>query len=139
MSDSQRTYTVAIAGLGKRGTHHADALSKNPRFQLVGLCDIDAGRLEAARQTFGVPHGYSDAARMLGDTKPDVFVFCTLPQVRLDLIRAGVTAGTFLAQSERLPEQVWLPRLVPQTLLHAGAIAPACVMGVLMPRLPGGA
>ena len=35
---------------------------------------------------------------------------------------AGVTAGTYLAQSERLPEQVWLPRLVPQTLLHAGAI-----------------
>jgi general nucleoside transport system permease protein len=35
---------------------------------------------------------------------------------------AGVRAGTFLHQSERLPEQVWLPRLVPQTLLHAGAI-----------------
>jgi simple sugar transport system permease protein len=35
---------------------------------------------------------------------------------------AGVTAGTYLAQSERLPEQVWLPRLVPQTLLHAGAV-----------------
>jgi simple sugar transport system permease protein len=35
---------------------------------------------------------------------------------------AGITAGTYLAQSERLPEQVWLPRLVPQTLLHAGAI-----------------
>ena len=34
----------------------------------------------------------------------------------------GVKAGTFLAQSERLPEQVWLPRLVPQTLLHAGTI-----------------
>ena len=33
---------------------------------------------------------------------------------------AGVTAGTYLAQSERLPEQVWLPRLVPQTLLHTG-------------------
>ena len=35
---------------------------------------------------------------------------------------AGITAGTYLAQSERLPEQVWLPRLVPQTLLHSGAI-----------------
>src|SRR5512136_184293 len=35
---------------------------------------------------------------------------------------AGVRAGTFLHQSERLPEQVWLPRLIPQTLLHAGAI-----------------
>lgn len=35
---------------------------------------------------------------------------------------AGITAGTYLAQSERLPEQVWLPKLVPQTQLHAGAI-----------------
>jgi general nucleoside transport system permease protein len=30
--------------------------------------------------------------------------------------------GTFLAQSERLPESVWLPRLIPQTQLHTGAI-----------------
>src|SRR5512136_1833206 len=36
--------------------------------------------------------------------------------------RAGVTAGTFLPQSEQLPEAVWLPRLVPQSLLHTGAI-----------------
>ena len=35
---------------------------------------------------------------------------------------AGVKAGTFLAQSAQLPQQAWLPRLVPQTLLHAGAI-----------------
>jgi ABC-type uncharacterized transport system permease subunit len=35
---------------------------------------------------------------------------------------AGITAGTYLAQSERLPEQVWLAKLVPQTQLHAGAI-----------------
>ena len=35
---------------------------------------------------------------------------------------AGVAAGTFLAQSARLPKQAWLPRLVPQTLLHVGAI-----------------
>jgi simple sugar transport system permease protein len=33
---------------------------------------------------------------------------------------AGVTAGQYLAQSEKLPEQAWLMRLVPQTLLHAG-------------------
>ncbi len=35
---------------------------------------------------------------------------------------AGITAKTYLPQSERLPEQVWLGRLVPQTLLHSGAI-----------------
>lgn len=35
---------------------------------------------------------------------------------------AGVTSGTYLAQSERLPEQVWLARLIPQTLMHTGAL-----------------
>jgi ABC-type uncharacterized transport system permease subunit len=44
---------------------------------------------------------------------------------------AGVTAGTYLAQSERLPEQTWLPRLVPQTLLHAGAIV-AVVLAIVV-------
>ncbi len=44
---------------------------------------------------------------------------------------AGVTAGTYLAQSERLPQQVWLGRLVPQTLLHTGALI-AVALSVLV-------
>ncbi|MGZ8438513.1 MAG: ABC transporter permease [Candidatus Limnocylindrales bacterium] len=50
---------------------------------------------------------------------------------------AGVTAGQYLAQSEKLPEQVWLARLVPQTLLHAGifvALALAIVTYVFLWR-----
>lgn len=43
----------------------------------------------------------------------------------------GVAARTFLAQSAQLPHQVWLPRLVPRTLLHAGAIV-AVVLAVLV-------
>ncbi|HLF28310.1 MAG TPA: ABC transporter permease [Anaerolineae bacterium] len=39
--------------------------------------------------------------------------------------------GTFIAQSERLPEAAWLPRLVPQTLLHSGAIL-AVALAVLV-------
>jgi general nucleoside transport system permease protein len=42
----------------------------------------------------------------------------------------GVARGTYLAQSAQLPQAVWLPRLVPRTLLHAGAIV-AVVMAVL--------
>jgi simple sugar transport system permease protein len=34
----------------------------------------------------------------------------------------GIARGTFLAQSAQLPKQAWLARLVPQTLLHSGAI-----------------
>jgi general nucleoside transport system permease protein len=34
----------------------------------------------------------------------------------------AVASGTFLAQSERIPDALWLPRLIPQTLFNAGAI-----------------
>jgi simple sugar transport system permease protein len=42
-----------------------------------------------------------------------------------------ITAGTQIAQSAQLPEQVWLVRLVPRTLLHTGSIL-AVVMAVLV-------
>lgn len=43
----------------------------------------------------------------------------------------GVEAGQYLAQSERLPEHAWLVRLIPQTLLNAGAII-AVVLAVIV-------
>jgi len=98
---AEKVYTVAIAGMGKRGTHHAEAVARNPRLRLVGLCDIDPARLEAARQTFGVEYVSTDAAQMLQDTRPDVFMFCTLPQVRLPMIRAGVEAGVKMIAFEK--------------------------------------
>lgn len=42
-----------------------------------------------------------------------------------------IEAGTRIAQSALLPRSVWLTRLVPQTLLHAGAIL-AVVLAVLV-------
>jgi simple sugar transport system permease protein len=50
---------------------------------------------------------------------------------------AEVASGTFIAQSARLPQQVWLPRLVPRTQLHVGAIIAvvlACAVYVLLWR-----
>jgi predicted dehydrogenase len=98
---SGKTYTVAIAGMGKRGTHHAEAVSKNPRFKLVGFCDIDEARVDSAKKQFGVDYGSLDSARMLKDLKPDVFIFCTLPDLRLPLIRAGVESGAKLIAYEK--------------------------------------
>ena len=101
MSKAQKTYTVAIAGMGKRGMHHADAFAKNPRFQIVALCDIDPGRLDVAAKGLGVAYTNANAARMLAATKPDIFVFCTLPSLRLELIRVGVEGGTQLVAFEK--------------------------------------
>ena len=44
---------------------------------------------------------------------------------------AQVAAGTNVPQSATLPMQVWLPRLVPRTLLHAGLIL-AIVLAILV-------
>jgi predicted dehydrogenase len=101
MSAVQKTYTVVVAGMGKRGTHHADAVSRNPRYKLVGLCDIDPARLESARQKFGVDTVNTDAAQLLAQTKPDVFIFCTLPQIRLPFIEMGVETGVKLIAFEK--------------------------------------
>jgi predicted dehydrogenase len=101
MSDSPATHTVAIAGLGKRGMHHADAFAANPRFRLVGLCDIDGARAEAAKDKFGDVYASTDSADMLAHTKPDIFCFCTLPHIRLPLIQAGADAGVKLIAFEK--------------------------------------
>ncbi|MBN1580988.1 MAG: Gfo/Idh/MocA family oxidoreductase [Anaerolineae bacterium] len=101
MGDTKQTYTVAIAGLGKRGTHHAQAFSDNPRFEIVGLCDIDQNRLDDAASSVGVSYTNTDVEQMLANTKPDIFTFCTLPTIRLDFIRAGVEAGVKLIAYEK--------------------------------------
>jgi predicted dehydrogenase len=101
MTPAPKTYTVAVAGLGKRGMHHVEAFASNPRFRVVGLCDIDAARLDAARQKFGDARASTDAAQMLASAKPDIFAFCTLPQIRLPLIKAGVEAGVQLIAYEK--------------------------------------
>jgi predicted dehydrogenase len=98
---AEKPYRVAVAALGKRGMHHAIAVKNNPRFELVGVCDIDQSRVEAAKAQLGISYGSNDAAQMLADTKPDVFVFCTLPQLRLPMIKAGVDAGVKLIAYEK--------------------------------------
>jgi len=53
--NAEKKYTVVVVGCGKRGVHHAQEFYRNPRFELVGLCDIDQGRVEAAAKQFGNP------------------------------------------------------------------------------------
>jgi len=57
--------------------------------------------LDAARQKFDGVYTNTDAAQMLADTQPDVFVFCTPPQIRLPLIRVGIEAGVKLIAFEK--------------------------------------
>lgn len=94
-------YRVVVVGMGKRGMHHAAAFNANPRFQVAGICDVDAARLSAAAAKLGHPQASSDAAQLARSLKPDVFCFCTLPNLRLDMIRIGVESGARLIALEK--------------------------------------
>lgn len=96
-----KKYTVVVAGCGKRGIHHSEEFFKNPRFQLVGLCDVELSRAEAAAQKYGNPPTGTDVAAMLARTRPDIFCFCTPPNIRIPLIRQGVEAGVKLIAFEK--------------------------------------
>jgi predicted dehydrogenase len=96
-----KKYSVVIVGLGKRGMHHADAFANNGRFEIVGLCDIDKARLDAAAKKFGAPKTATDAKALMQGLKADVFCFCTMPTLRLELIRLGVKSGASLIAYEK--------------------------------------
>ena len=101
MSGESAKYSVVVVGLGKRGMHHAEAFVNNGRFEIVGLCDIDQGRLEAAAKKFGGPKTATDAKVLMQGLRPDVFCFCTLPQLRLPMVRLGVESGVGLIAFEK--------------------------------------
>jgi len=96
-----RKYKVVVVGMGKRGMHHAAAFQANGRFEVAGVCDIDAARVDAAAARFGASAKGSDAAEVARAVKPDVFCFCTMPNVRTPMIQAGIASGARLIAMEK--------------------------------------
>ena len=91
----------------------------------------------AAGAVWGFIPGYLKSRMAVNEILSTVMMNAIALQLMNGLLRgplmdpAGVKAGTFLPQSQRLPENVWLPRLVPQTLLHAGLIV-AVILAVVV-------
>ena len=94
-------YRVMVAGMGKRGVHHAAAFAASPRFDLVGIASRDQKRLDAAAAKLGAVKSSTDARALAREVKPDVFCFCTPPDVRLPLINAGIECGARLIAFEK--------------------------------------
>jgi len=94
-------YRVVVAGLGKRGMHHAAAFQANPRFELAGIANRSPARFEEAAARLGVRVKGSDAGQVARSARPDVFCFCTPPQVRLEMIGVGIQCGARLIAMEK--------------------------------------
>lgn len=96
-----KIYKVVVVGAGKRGKHHAAAFKKNPRFELAGLCDVVPGQLEKAAAELGVSRTSADPLALSKEIQPDIFCFCTPPQIRLSLIQVGIQSGASLIAYEK--------------------------------------
>ncbi|HUJ20772.1 MAG TPA: Gfo/Idh/MocA family oxidoreductase [Bryobacteraceae bacterium] len=94
-------YRVVIVGMGKRGMHHATAFQANPRFEVAGICEIDPKRLDDAAAKLGVRVKGTDAAEVARSVRPDVFCFCTLPNIRASMVRVGIESGAKLIAMEK--------------------------------------
>jgi predicted dehydrogenase len=96
-----KPYRVVVVGAGKRGLHHAAAFKASSKFELVGLSDVDQGRLDKVAPDLGNPQTSTNAAALAKEVKPDLFCFCTPPNIRLELIKIGVDSGAKLIAYEK--------------------------------------
>ena len=96
-----KKYKVVVVGMGKRGQHHADEFANNENFEVVGICDINKSALEALAPKYGNCETGTDAAILCNQVKPDVFCFCTWPNLRLDMIKIAVEANVKMIAMEK--------------------------------------
>ncbi len=94
-------YRAMVVGMGKRGKHHAFGFHANDNFEVVGICDVIPDALPELAEQLGNPACGTDAEKMARELRPDVFCFCTHPNLRYDLIKLGVDCGAQLIAFEK--------------------------------------
>jgi predicted dehydrogenase len=67
---------VGVIGLGPIGNRHAKLYTEDPLAELVGVCDWDHPRADAAAAAYGAPAFY-DVQQMLETVRPDVVSVAT--------------------------------------------------------------
>jgi general nucleoside transport system permease protein len=124
-----RASVINVGGEGQiilgsiAGTWFALTFPDLPRFILIPAC-MTAGFLAGA--FWGFIPGFLKARYKVNEILSTIMLNSIALQFMNFLLQGpmmdpqGVAAGTFLAQSARLPQNSWLTRLIPQTMLHSG-------------------
>lgn len=73
--------TTRVAGINFDHMHMGDNLRMaydHPGVEIVGVCDEDPARMQAAVETFGIPRErvFTDYRRCLEETRPDLVLLC---------------------------------------------------------------
>ena len=99
-SGGRRRYV--LIGTGSRSRFYQDAIQGTYRdtTELVGLCDLNEGRLELARARSArndapapATYGHQDFEKMIGETRPDIVIVTTMDATHDDYIVRALEAG----------------------------------------------
>jgi predicted dehydrogenase len=87
------TIRTAIVGLGTISFEHLAKLQHRRDVEVVGLCDLHETLARAVSERFGGGAPYTDFARMMANTRPDVVHVLTPPQAHHPLTIEALNAG----------------------------------------------
>jgi predicted dehydrogenase len=87
-------WNVAIVGCGIGRAHIAQGYARHPdKFRVVALCDVDAARLAALGDEFGVARRTAVFDELLHMADVDIVDICTPPLWHLTQMMAALSAG----------------------------------------------
>lgn len=92
MSNMDKLRVVQV-GCGERGQLHTEAMLAAGVIDLAALCDLDAGRLQAAGERFGITRLYGDMAEMIRQEQPELVDIITPPTLRAAVVEPALAAG----------------------------------------------
>ncbi|KIH75861.1 Predicted dehydrogenase [Geoalkalibacter ferrihydriticus] len=84
---------IGLVGCGVALGLHTQAIAPLEGVRIVGLCDIDAGRLQAAGRQFSEAQCFARLADMIRECRPDVVHILTPPKTHLDLALEVIDQG----------------------------------------------
>jgi predicted dehydrogenase len=77
---------VAMVGAGGMANHvHYPSLASFDDVEIAGICDLDAGRLQATADRYEIEDRYSDYRRMVEEVAPDAVYVIGPPQYMFDI------------------------------------------------------
>ncbi|QDU39543.1 putative oxidoreductase YcjS [Maioricimonas rarisocia] len=92
MGTPERLRGVGV-GAGWFSRFHYDAWSKIAAVDMVAVCDLEPQNAEHASATLGGAAVYTEASKMLRETRPDFVDVITRPESHLSIVRSAAELG----------------------------------------------
>ena len=91
---TNRPVRVGVLGAGRWAQMaHLPGWARDPRTELVAICDVSEQPLQEAAATFKIPHQSSDFQDIVGRDDVDVIDVCTPSHTHFELAMAALEAG----------------------------------------------